>query len=135
MPTYGKRSKKNLAECDARLRLVFNEVIRHRDCSVIEGHRPEAEQNRLFLKGISQLKFPNGRHNTSPSFAADVVPWFAEKPHIRWNDEKSFREFAHFVLGVAAAFKVKLRWGGDWDGDGDSTDQSFHDLPHFELIE
>ena len=27
----------------------------------------------------------------------------------------------------------KLRWGGDWDKDGSTTDQNLNDLPHFEL--
>jgi peptidoglycan L-alanyl-D-glutamate endopeptidase CwlK len=31
---------------------------------------------------------------------------------------------------------VKLRWGGNWDRDGEPvTDQDFQDLVHFELAE
>jgi D-alanyl-D-alanine dipeptidase len=26
------------------------------------------------------------------------------------------------------------RWGGDWDGDGDQTDQTFFDGVHFEMV-
>ena len=38
MPYFGRRSKKNLATCDKKLQKVFNEVIKHVDCAVIEGH-------------------------------------------------------------------------------------------------
>jgi peptidoglycan LD-endopeptidase CwlK len=30
---------------------------------------------------------------------------------------------------------IEIRWGGDWDGDGDLSDHKFNDLPHFELID
>jgi len=28
---------------------------------------------------------------------------------------------------------IRLRWGGDWDGDTELDDNKFDDLPHFEL--
>ena len=39
MPRYSKKSKQRLASCDKRLQDVFNEVIKHVDCSILEGHR------------------------------------------------------------------------------------------------
>ena len=47
MPKFGSRSKKNLATCDERIQKVLNEVIKHVDCSVIEGHRSAERQNKL----------------------------------------------------------------------------------------
>ena len=41
MPRFGKRSNVNLASCDERLQKIFNKVIQHVDCSVLEGHRGE----------------------------------------------------------------------------------------------
>lgn len=38
------------------------------------------------------------------------------------------------MFQAASTTGVKIRWGGDWDGDWIHTDQSFHDLPHFELV-
>jgi hypothetical protein len=29
---------------------------------------------------------------------------------------------------------IESRMGADWDGDFDTKDQTFHDLPHFELV-
>ena len=47
MPRFGTRSKRNLATCDKRLQRIFNEVIKHVDCSVIEGHRDQQRQDKL----------------------------------------------------------------------------------------
>ena len=30
---------------------------------------------------------------------------------------------------------IKIRWGGDWDSDNIMKDQTFNDLPHFEIID
>ena len=39
------------------------------------------------------------------------------------------------VLGIAAMLKIPVTSGCDWDGDGQITDQQFHDLPHIQLKE
>lgn len=88
----------------------------------------------MFHEGRSKLQFPHSKHNKNPSLAADVVPWFPERPHIRWDDREAFYFFGGFVLGAAAKMGISVRWGGDWDRDEDLHDQSFFDLPHFELI-
>ena len=41
--------------------------------------------------------------------------------------------FGGFVLGTAKEMDIAIRWGGDWNGDRDIDDQSFDDLPHFEV--
>ena len=74
MPYFGKRSKQRLATCDERLQKVFNEVIKHIDCSVLEGHRGQERQDKLYEEGKTKLKFPNGRHNMAPSNAVDFTP-------------------------------------------------------------
>lgn len=128
MPKFGKRSKEKLSECHPDLQRLFNEVIKHIDCSILEGYRDEKTQNEYFRQNKSKLKFPNGKHNTSPSRAVDVAPY-----PIDWSDRNRFYHFGGLVRGIAATMGIKLRWGGDWDGDNNFKDQSFHDLPHFEL--
>lgn len=130
MPAFGKASQEKLATCDQRLQKVFNEVIKHFDCTVIEGHRGEAAQNKAFAEGKSKLKYPQGKHNKTPSLAADVLPY-----PIDWNDTNRMRYFAGFVVGIAATMGVKLRWGGDWNQNTELKDNSFNDLPHFELVD
>ena len=129
MPTFGNRSKKNLSEAHPDLQRLFEEVIKHYDCSVIEGHRPQSEQDTAFHSGKSKVKWPDSKHNKTPSMAVDVCP-----DPIDWNDKERFYHFGGFVKGMAASMGIKVRWGGDWDSDNLFNDQTFHDLPHFELV-
>ena len=129
MPKFGKRSKERLATCDERLQKVFNEVINYVDCSVLEGHRGEREQNKYFAEGKSKVQYPLGRHNAKPSRAVDVVPY-----PIDWNDRERFHLFAGFVLGIAYSMDISLRWGGDWNQNFEVDDNNFDDFPHFELL-
>ena len=128
MPRFGKKSKKGLNTCDKRLQKVFNEVIKHVDCSVLEGHRNEERQNKLFDEGKTKVKFPSGRHNSSPSLAVDVTPY-----PVDWADRERQTLFAGFVLGIARSMGINLRWGGDWDQDFQVSDNRFDDFPHFEI--
>ena len=131
---YGKRSKGHLLECHSNLQLLFHRIIKHRNCAVLVGYRGKEEQNQAFCEGRSKLLYPQSKHNKGPSLAIDAVPWFSKYPHIRWNDREAFYCFGGFVLGVAASMGLEVRWGGDWDQDGELHDQTFFDLPHFELI-
>ena len=131
---FGRNSRNRLSECHPDLQELFNKVIRHLNCAVLTGRRGEQEQNQAFHEGRSKLAYPQSKHNKTPSLATDVVPWFKGPPHIRWDDREAFYFFGGFVLGVAAKMGIKIRWGGDWDRDGELHDQSFFDLPHFELI-
>ena len=128
MPKFGKRSKERLATCEKDLQLVFNEVIKYVDCSVLEGHRGESRQNSLYEDGKTKVRYPNGRHNASPSRAVDVTPY-----PVDWDDRERQTLFAGFVLGVANQMGINLRWGGDWDQDFEVKDNRFDDFPHFEL--
>ena len=74
MPKFGRKSKERLNTCESNLQKVFNEVIKHVDCSVLEGHREKDRQNKLFEEGKTKVKYPNGRHNRQPSSAVDVRP-------------------------------------------------------------
>ena len=128
MPKFGANSKIRLATCDERLQKVFNEVIKYIDCSVLEGHRDEYRQDKLFEEGKTKVKFPMGRHNSSPSRAVDVTPY-----PVDWADRERQTLFAGFVLGIARSMDIKLRWGGDWNQDFKVQDNKFDDFPHFEI--
>ena len=130
MPRFGKRSKERLATCDTRLQEVFNEVIKYVDCSILEGHRDKERQNQLHIEGKTKVKYPNGRHNSSPSNAVDVTPY-----PVDWADRERQTLFAGFVIGIARSMGITLRWGGDWDMDFQVMDNRFDDFPHFEIKE
>lgn len=134
MPQFGNASKKRLATCDPRIVEVLEEVIKHFDCSVLEGVRSKEDQNEYYRTGRSKVMWPHSKHNVlvegQLSRAVDVAPY-----PIDWNDTDRFYYFAGFVVGIAASKGIKLRFGGDWDGDRDLKDQTFNDLPHFELVD
>lgn len=130
MPAFSENSKKRLATCHPELQRLFNEVVIYYDCTVLIGHRGEQAQNLAFTEGMSLQQWPNSKHNSQPSLAADVVPF-----PVDWNDRRRFYHFAGFVMGVAKGLGISLRWGGDWDGDIDFKDQRLDDLPHFELVD
>jgi peptidoglycan L-alanyl-D-glutamate endopeptidase CwlK len=128
MPRYSKKSKERLATCDKDLQMVFNEVIKYVDCSILEGHRGKDRQNSLYEDGKTKVRYPDGRHNAKPSRAVDVTPY-----PVNWSDRERQTLFAGFVLGVANQMGIKLRWGGDWDQDFEVQDNKFDDFPHFEV--
>ena len=110
---WSTKSLACLNTCAPKLVLVFNTVLRARDCSINCGHRDEQEQNRLFRMGpgVTTKRWPNSKHNSNPSLGIDVCPY----PPGDWTaTDEQFREFGQFVLGVAFANGVPLIWGGDW---------------------
>ncbi len=129
MPIFSIRSIEILQTCDPRLQRIFKQVVLTFDCTVVSGHRTEGEQNALFHRGASKLKWPYSKHNRKPSLAVDVYPY-----PIDWKDRDRFHYFAGFVMGEALARDLNLRWGGDWDKDWQVRDNVFDDLGHFELI-
>lgn len=130
MASFGSRSRNNLESCHPELQRLFNEVINYRDCSVICGRRGKADQDKAYNEKRSKVKFPDSKHNQTPSIAVDVVPY----PDIDWNDSGRFYLFVGLVQGIALKMDIKIRCGADWDSDGQVKDQNFHDLPHFELV-
>ncbi len=129
MPKFGKTSRKNLEECHPDLQLLFNVVVSVFDCSVICGHRGEDDQNKAFDEGKSELMFPVSKHNQYPSMAVDVVPY-----PVDWKDLNRFYFFGGYVKKTAELLGIDIRWGGDFDGDTLTDDQSFIDLPHWQIM-
>ena len=130
MPRFSTKSKRKLYTCDERLVELFEEVLEGFDCTVLEGLRGQKAQDEAYNRGNSKVKFPNGKHNKSPSNAVDVAPY-----PIDWDDRDRFHYFGGYVLGVARQMGLKIRWGGDWDMDTKTKDNKFDDLVHYEKKE
>ncbi len=128
MPSFGKKSDDNLSTAHPLLQKLFREVVKGFDCQVLEGHRGKEAQDKAFADGKSKLKYPNGNHNSIPSNAVDVAPY-----PIDWNDRERFIYFAGYVHCMAEILGIKIRYGGDWNGNLKFTDENFRDLVHFEL--
>ena len=134
MPKFSAASLKQYNTLCEELQRVCDRVIQTFDFSIIEGFRNEQKQNLAYIKGFSKVKWPNGRHNKSPSDAMDLAPY-----PIDWsNDADAIREFCYlagFVVGIASELGIKLRWGGDWNSDRDLQDEKgLRDWGHFEVI-
>ena len=130
MPHFGERSRKALESANPKLRQLFEEVVKHRDCTVLCGFRNEEDQERAFQHGFSKVRYPNSKHNNYPSNAVDVVPW-----PIDWNDLRRFDNFAGYVQATADRLGIKVKWGGDFSHDGNLKNDVFVDRPHWEIYE
>jgi hypothetical protein len=57
MPSFSKASEAKLQTCHKDLQIVFREVIKHIDCTVIEGYRGKEAQNAAVKAGNSMLPY------------------------------------------------------------------------------
>lgn len=136
MPRFSDLSFSRLSTCDIELQTLFFEVVKHFDCTILEGHRNEEDQNKAFETAHSKVKWPHGKHNAMPSLAVDVAPY----PIPDWKDLKCFYWFAGYVLGTAEQLKAQgkmtksIRFGGDWNSDMNINEKGLKDLVHFEVI-
>lgn len=148
MYSYSKTSTERLNTAHPDLQIVFNEVIKHWDNSIIYGNRTVKEQFRLFnigreWTGSKWIKTSDtvtncdgyqikSDHNFLPSLAVDVVPY-----PIDWKNTKRMIRFIGFVQGIATRLLAEgkitheILSGADWDNDNYMTDHQFTDLPHF----
>lgn len=130
---YSITSKHNRDTCVPELIKVANHVAEYWDTIIPEGYRGEEKQNEYYTKGTSRIKWPHGKHNSYPSKAIHLAPYNSNLG-IDWKDTELFYKYGFFVMGLASSLGIKLRWGGDWDMDGITTDQTFNDLIHFEFV-
>ena len=137
MYKFSNNSKRELETCHLILQYIFEQVLKYGliDIAVIQGVRTRSEQNRLFDIGKSRVQWPNSRHNIKKlgdkSNAVDVAPCIFGK--VSWKKEHCIY-VAGVAQGVGRSIGVDLRWGGNWDMDGEPvTDQAFQDLVHYEL--
>ena len=106
----------------------MNKVIEQtkHDITILCGSRNKEEQDAAYAAGNSKLKYPNSKHNKTPSLAVDVAPY-----PIDWKDIAAFKELGALVKSVWSTMSItekagyQLSWGGDWE--------KFKDMPHFEL--
>ena len=130
---YGKKSKLILSGADLSLQEIFNFAIKLGliDISILESHRDKATQNKLFKQGKSKVKWPDGKHNKKPSMAVDACPFVNGKASFDYNH---CIFLAGIICTIGKFFGYSVRWGGNWDNDGEPiSDQDFQDLIHYEI--
>jgi peptidoglycan LD-endopeptidase CwlK len=135
VPSFSLASKAHLNSCHKDLQMLFNTVIFSFDCSILCGRRGDLEQNQAFVDGRSKLKYPDSKHNKTPSMAVDAAPY-----PVDWHDPDRMNYFSGYVMGIAALLYYegfmshRVRWGGDWNRNTILKDNNFNDLVHFELM-
>lgn len=145
---FGDGSMAKLVTCHPDLQRVMLEAIVRSpiDFSITQGHRSFDEQLRFFLADKSKIdpRVPEQKakamHLYSPSMACDIAAFVPGKPGLAY-DFNHLCVIAGVVYACAADLLARnqiahrIRWGGNWDGDGEViADQTFNDLPHFELM-
>jgi peptidoglycan L-alanyl-D-glutamate endopeptidase CwlK len=124
MYKFGKRSRDRLKGVDSRLVNVLNQLIKIMDVTVIEGLRSAERQKELLKKGATKVKY--SKHMEGK--AVDIAPY-----PIDWDDRERFHYMGGMIRGIARALNLNIRWGGDWDSDGEIKDNNFDDLVHIEI--
>ena len=125
-----------MSSCDVRLQNIAHQVLKIKDHSIVKGHRNRADQNAAYyaMPQRSKLKWPDGKHNASPSLAMDVQTYPSE-----FLTEQELREDQLYLLGlyvgIGAQLDITIRTGADWDRSGVISDNGFDDFFHVEIVE
>jgi len=126
MYKFGKRSRERLKGVDTRLINVLNELIKMMDVTIIEGVRTKERQAELLKQGATKVKY--SKHMEGK--AVDLAPY-----PIDWENRDGFYYMGGMIRGIAKQLNLKIRFGGDWDSDGDTKDNNFDDLVHIEILD
>lgn len=139
--TFGERSLGKLATVDSELALVPQYVLEQGvfDLTIVWGYRTDAQQMDAFLAGNSKKKtgsYHQVTKNGQPwAQAFDFAPWCmlpSGQMGIPWNDTHAFAVLGGMMICAAEALDIPVVYGGDWDMDGTTTDQSLMDWGHIQ---
>lgn len=131
-----------LDQCDPQLRDLFTHVNEIVPVEILPSTIRTLEQQKEFVaKGTS--KTMNSMHLITPehplSRAVDAAPlgfsWPQEGSKDFWKDWARLYYFAGIVMMEAKIWRIKVRYGGDWNGNFDLKDENFYDGVHYELVQ
>jgi len=138
---WGARSKGVLDTLHPLLKLLMNAALKRYDLGLVEGLRGEATQNSYYDYGNTKVKFPFSKHNRTldpqlkdimyeVSDAVDIIPATGYRKPI------NMVLVAGYINALADQMGIMIRWGGDWNMDGDVNNGKgeFFDCWHLELI-
>jgi peptidoglycan L-alanyl-D-glutamate endopeptidase CwlK len=128
MSTLDAASAARLRAAHPLLQQLFAAVAEETPIIILASQRGRADQEAAYKAGNSKARFGQSAHNWSPSVALDVAP-----APLDWNNRKAFIALSEIVLRIAEKMGIPIRWGGDWNMDGDKTTSDAWDLPHYEL--
>lgn len=120
------------------VRVVHRAIaLTEQDFMVLEGVRTPERQAELYAQGRTKpgnivTWTLNSRHFVQPDgfgHAVDLVPW-----PVDWNTLSKFDAVAAAMFNAAEELGVAIRWGADWDADGNPRERGESDSPHFEVL-
>lgn len=136
---FSKRSRDSLVGVHPKMVDVVTKALELTDVDfmVIEGVRTLARQKELYAQGrtkpgkvvtwtLKSNHFVNPR--TGYGHAVDLCP-----APVDWSDSKKFNAIAKAMFMAADKLDIPIRWGKDWDRDGNYGERGETDSPHFEL--
>jgi len=129
MPTLSKPSEAHLLTCHPDLQRLIREAIKHVDFTVMVGYRNQEDQEEAFRLGNTTKHWPDSRHNTNPSTAVDIAPY-----PVDWSDTARFARLYGYIERIAEEMNIGIRWGGDWNNNYRTKDETLVDMPHIELV-
>ena len=135
----GPASRKKLEGIHPDLASVVTRAIQltTQDFSVTCGVRTLAEQKELYAQGRTKpgqivtwtLKSRHLPAADGLGRAVDLAPY-----PIDWNDLSKFDAIAKAMFDASKELGIPIRWGADWDQDGNPRERGETDSPHFELV-
>lgn len=137
--SFGRKSNEKLITGCEEIQILATRALKLSpyDFTLIWVWRGEEVQDGLFKTGASQKKFPDSKHNfmvddRPSSHALDFGPWV--NGTIPWDDIPIFAVIAGCFYAAGQQSGIKVRWGGDWNGNGSSKDQKLMDYGHIEVV-
>lgn len=119
MASFGQTSNDRLDTVHEDLQRLFREVVKHYDCTVLEGMRTLERQRELYEADPPRTHTMASKHLSGD--AVDITPY-----PVDWTDKCRQMEFATVVYDIAMKMGIRVRWGGRFRG--------FYDSPHWELL-
>ena len=134
----GPRSLARLEGVHPQLVAVVARAIKltAQDFVVLEGVRTPARQAELYAQGRTRpgdkvtwtMTSNHFRKADGYGHAVDICPW-----PVDWTTPSKFDAIANAMEQAADELGINIRWGADWDDDGNRRERGESDSPHFEL--
>ncbi len=152
MYRFGKTSRQRLETCTADIQKLMHYAISTSmiDFGIGQGERTEDQQLEYFLAGLSRIdpripsQLKKAKHVTSKDYpkarAVDIFAWVPGKKELMYDDIHLAYLGGHIMrcyqeLRAKGEITCKIRWGANWDSDGELVyDHSLKDLPHYEEV-
>lgn len=95
------------------------------------GLRTAQEQYQLYMAGASQCDgfVKLSKHQSGE--AVDLIPFVGNKAI---DNKEMMCVVAGVMFSCASEVGIRLRWGLDWNQNGDIRDNKFNDMYHFEKV-